>query len=112
MLHSRSAPVRALCVAATLAALGAAVPMAVDHHADHPDEAVHLEHDHGGHGGLLEQDEARIPAPDAPATPAKAAFVLPDGGSVPGVAPERSDFLHPLGRAPPPDLPRAPPLPS
>lgn len=110
MPEARSRHPRALGVVLTAITLVAAIPVPVHHHADHPDEAVHLEHDHGGHGGLLEQEEARVPAPQGPATVHAVALELPGAPTKFRSRPAPDDFLIPPGRAPPPDLPRAPPL--
>ena len=110
MLHARSFGARTLASVLTVATLVAAVPMHVHHHADHGGEVVHLEHDHGGHGGLLEQGEATVPAPHGPVALFTVALRIPEVDRKTSTRPASEDFLSPMERAPPPDLPRAPPL--
>lgn len=112
MFFSRSVGSRALALLLAVTTLVVAVPVVVHHHADHPGEASHLERHHGGHGGLLEQDEARIPTFDGPqALPARA-IELPAPSAAPRSRPTADDLVSPPGRAPPQVLPRAPPLSS
>lgn len=103
---------RILSLALAAATLVAAAPVPAHGHADHPDDVVHVEHDHGGHGTLLERDDARIPAPHGPALHREAARRV--AGEPPSItaAPAVEDFLVPPGRAPPPHLPRGPPTTS
>ncbi|NIP58937.1 MAG: hypothetical protein GWM92_11495 [Gemmatimonadetes bacterium] len=110
MPATRARNPRTLVLLLAAITLVAAVPVPAHHHADHPDEAVHLEHDHGGHGGLLEQEEARVPAPYGPPALQTVAVEIPEGEAAFRSRPAPDDFLVPLGRPPPPDLPRAPPL--
>lgn len=109
MLCARSFRARLFALGLLAATLLVALPLPVHHQADHPDEATHLERHHGGHGGLLEQDEARIPAPYGPVAVTTVARELPETLRIVRSRPASDDFLIPLGRAPPPDLPRAPP---
>lgn len=109
MLVRRTPPARLFGLVLAVVTLTAAVPVAVHHHADHPDQALHLEHAHGGHGGLLEQDDARLPGPHAPPLLPSSTVALPDFEKpVTGIL-VPDERLTPRGRAPPPDLPRAPP---
>lgn len=106
----RARPTRILGLVLTVVTLAAGLPMAVEHHADHPDEALHLEHSHGGHGGLLEQADARLPGPHGPPLLASSTLELPDVRRPVTSQALSDDRLIPRGRAPPSDLPRAPPL--
>lgn len=110
MLSRRALPTRTLGFILTVVTLAAGLPMAVEYHADHPDEALHLEHSHGGHGGLLDQADARLPGPHAPTLLACSTLEIPEGGRHVTGSPLHDDRLIPRGRAPPTDLPRAPPL--
>ena len=110
MVHRRVLPHRVLGFVLAVATLAAGLPLAVEHHADHPDEALHLEHSHGGHGGLLDQSDARLPGPHAPTVLASTSIELPDVRRPVSGIPLSDDRITPRERAPPSDLPRAPPF--
>ena len=112
MPRGKSKSFRTFALVLTAVTIVAAVPIAVHHHADHGDDYVHLEHDHGGHGGLLEQGEASVPAPHAPVAITTVALRIPYVDRSTVTRPASEDFLSPLERAPPTDLPRAPPTSS
>ena len=112
MLPARSLRARTFALVLAVVTFAAAAPIPVHHHADHGDEVVHLEHDHGGHGGLLEQDEARVPTSPGPQAIGTFEAELPRSPLRHSALQRADDFLSPLGRAPPPGLPRAPPLSS
>lgn len=103
---------RTLSLAVAAVTVMTAVPVPVVGHADHPDDVVHVEHDHPGHGTLLERDDARIPAPHGPALHREAPLHLAGEPAPIPAAPVAEEFLAPTGRAPPPHLPRAPPTTS